>query len=103
MKYLDRKDEEFIRNCVGPSRGAEAMRREKRILLVVRILLLLTFACWYLVTQVWPPPDVSSQPFDFAFLCCVIAFGGLSMFTQQNIRLILALRAIQERLPSEEG
>jgi hypothetical protein len=98
---LNRIDEKFVSECFDPSKREKALRREKRNQWLCLIAAALAAAAWVIHQRHWLAGTGPSSAFaDFVFLCIVIGTTGLSLFTRSNIRLLLGLRALEERVSS---
>jgi hypothetical protein len=99
LQRLTGADERFAAKCLDPAQRDATLRRELKnlrvLLLTTPVLLgILFIGKWDYLTGASPNPGST----DFLFLCMMIVWASLLMFTHSNIRLLRGLQILEEKL-----
>jgi hypothetical protein len=101
LKFSQRSDEIFVRDALDASKRAEVLRRERRNQSIAIVAVLLAIAIWFIAQRHWLAGDGDRSPSaDFLFFCLVIMANGGSLHARSNVRLLMGLHALEERLTS---
>ena len=102
LQRLTRADETFVANCLDPAKRDVTLQRELKNVRMLAFTGLVILGIWF-VGQ-WPyltGAGARSESIDLIFLCMLITFASLTMFTHSNIRLLRGLQILEEKLRSE--
>jgi len=100
-QWLVRSDEDFVSRCMDPSKREGALRRQSRNLLLCVLAALLAVVFWFAEQRSYlAGAGERSAGADFVFLCLMVITIAVSLFWRSNIRLLLGLRALEEKAAS---